>query len=204
MYRLLSLSTLILASLAAQAEAIEMFTNFHNGENVGFPPMQVPIAVYGGWGRGGWNPRAEGMPLKTWPPVPAMTPTQQIPGGFRSLNQGAGCNVQTRNGDSADAQSYNASANGLTRNTSSRIGFEETLVSERRHGNRWRDNGSRPQEDGENVQNRDTVHDVNANQNIGSQPKQEPTLASPPVTILHAEEGKPPISSEGAESGIGG
>jgi len=93
MYRLVGLVAMVLACAATRAEAVEMFTNFHLGENVGFPPMQVPYGVYGGLGRGGWNPYAEGTPLKTWPPVPSMMPTGQVPGGFRRLNNGA-----TRNG----------------------------------------------------------------------------------------------------------
>lgn len=93
MYRLVGLVAMLLACAATRAEAVEMFTNFHLGENVGFPPMQVPYGIYGGLGRGGWNPYAEGTPLKTWPPVPSMMPTGQVPGGFRRLNNGA-----TRNG----------------------------------------------------------------------------------------------------------
>jgi hypothetical protein len=72
----------VIASIAVtgRAQAIEMFTNFNNGQNIGFPPLEVPTRIYGGFGRGGWNPHAEGMPLKTNPPVPAMMPTGQIPG----------------------------------------------------------------------------------------------------------------------------
>src|SRR5215471_8089722 len=96
MNRILTIATIALASLAARTQAIEMFTNFHNGENIGFPPMQVPIGVYGGFGRGGWNPSAEGMPLKTWPPVPSMMPTGQIPGGFRRF-YAPGANMNAAN-----------------------------------------------------------------------------------------------------------
>ena len=57
----LKISIIFVASLAvARAEAIEMFTNFHNGENVGFPPMEVPIRMYPGFGRGGWAPGVVG------------------------------------------------------------------------------------------------------------------------------------------------
>jgi hypothetical protein len=80
----LKLSIILVASLAAaRAEAIEMFTNFHNGENVGFPPMEVPIRMYPGFGRGGWAPGVVGAPLRTLPPVPAMSPTGPAPMMFR-------------------------------------------------------------------------------------------------------------------------
>ncbi len=80
----LKLSIIFVASLAAaRAEAIEMFTNFHNGENVGFPPMEVPIRMYPGFGRGGWAPGVVGAPLRTLPPVPAMSPTGPAPMMFR-------------------------------------------------------------------------------------------------------------------------
>ena len=72
MKRLLAFSILAIGA-AMPAQAIEMFTNFHNGENIGFPPMQVPVAIYG---RGGWNCAAmQGAPFRTVDPVPAMTPT---------------------------------------------------------------------------------------------------------------------------------
>jgi hypothetical protein len=67
------------ALLASRADAIEMFTNFNNGTNVGFPPMEVPVGIYRGFGRGGWNPHAEGMYFRSNPPVPAMMPTGQLP-----------------------------------------------------------------------------------------------------------------------------
>ncbi len=85
MRRILTLTVLAALALAGRAQAIEMFTNFNNGQNIGFPPLEVPTRIYGGFGRGGWNPHAEGMPLKTNPPVPAMMPTGQIPGG-RTFN----------------------------------------------------------------------------------------------------------------------
>jgi len=81
MRRSLTFAVLAALALSGRAGAIEMFTNFNNGQNIGFPPLEVPTRIYGGFGRGGWNPRAEGMPLKTNPPVPAMMPTGQIPGG---------------------------------------------------------------------------------------------------------------------------
>ena len=77
------LSVAIIVSFAAvRAEAIEMFTNFHNGENLGFPPMEVPIGMYPGFGRGGWAPGVVGAPLRTMPPVPAMSPTGPAPAVF--------------------------------------------------------------------------------------------------------------------------
>ena len=80
MRRALTLTVLATLAITARAQAIEMFTNFNNGQNIGFPPLEVPTRIYGGFGRGGWNPHAIGMPLKTNPPVPAMMPTGQIPG----------------------------------------------------------------------------------------------------------------------------
>ncbi len=87
MYRLLGVWAIVLVFASAPAKAVELFTNFHLGENVGFPPMQVPYGIYGGLGRGGWNPDAEGMPLKSLPDTPAMMPTGQNPGGFRRLTK---------------------------------------------------------------------------------------------------------------------
>jgi hypothetical protein len=72
-------ATAVAALLASQAEAIEMFTNFNNGTNIGFPPMEVPVGIYRGFGHGGWNPHAEGTFFRSNPPVPAMTPTGQLP-----------------------------------------------------------------------------------------------------------------------------
>ncbi|HTQ38474.1 MAG TPA: hypothetical protein VMJ32_05575 [Pirellulales bacterium] len=241
MYRLIILSTTILASLAVRAEAIEMFTNFHNGENIGFPPMQVPIGVYGGWGRGGWNPNAEGMPLKTWPPVPSMTPTGQIPGGFHRFNNGAsngkGSNSNTTNATSSQTSSYKAGpkfagpsasaaynserdnfggakkgdfngsefdGSGSLVHVSSRNGFGQTLVSDRRHNNRWQREYNFVPENSENSpQNAGTARDEKKPNGISRQ-KLEPALESPPTpTVLHAVEGKPPISSD-ADQETGG
>jgi hypothetical protein len=80
MRRFVVLAALAVAALlASRADAIEMFTNFNNGTNVGFPPMEVPVGIYRGFGRGGWNPHAEGTFFRSNPPVPAMTPTGQLP-----------------------------------------------------------------------------------------------------------------------------
>jgi hypothetical protein len=79
MRRAFALAVIASVAITGRAQAIEMFTNFNNGQNIGFPPLEVPTRIYGGFGRGGWNPHAEGMPLKTNPPVPAMMPTGQIP-----------------------------------------------------------------------------------------------------------------------------
>ncbi|HEY2761599.1 MAG TPA: hypothetical protein VGI75_12670 [Pirellulales bacterium] len=107
---------------AGQAQAIEMFTNFHNGENIGFPPMQVPYSVYGGLGHGGWNPHATGMhlPPDPFPAVPAMTPTGQYPAGRFFDYYGA-------------APGHRA---GMNSNVE-----REQLVSDRRHG-RWQRGGA--------------------------------------------------------------
>jgi hypothetical protein len=177
MYRLLTLSALILACVAPRAEGIEMFTNFHNGENVGFPPMQVPYGIYGGFGRGGWNPNAEGMPLKTWPPVPSMMPTGQIPGGFRRFNNGG-----------SNQGSSNGKVNQDISNADTSNGFSPLLVSDRRHG-RWQRGDSYAPEMNENgTQNGRTVNGADGKQNL------EPTPAEPPVTtILHAQQGTRPV-----------
>src|SRR5262245_12111019 len=101
MRRVLTFAVLAASALAGRASAIEMFTNFNNGQNIGFPPLEVPTRIYGGFGRGGWNPRAEGMPLKTNPPVPAMMPTGQIPGGRTFDYYGRAPGVMIGNGDTA-------------------------------------------------------------------------------------------------------
>ena len=92
------LSVAIIMSLAAvRAEAIEMFTNFNNGQNVGLPPMEVPIGMYPGFGRGGWAPGVVGAPLRTMPPVPSMSPTGPAPMIFHRGNGGpfeTGMNVR--------------------------------------------------------------------------------------------------------------
>ena len=83
MYRFVMLFALALALFAPRAEALEMFTSFHNGENIGFPPMEVPIDVYG---HGGWQCKALCRPqrIQSIEPVPAMTPT-----GFVRCNSAA-------------------------------------------------------------------------------------------------------------------
>jgi len=101
MRRILTLTVLVALALADRASAIEMFTNFNNGQNIGFPPLEVPTRIYGGFGRGGWNPHAEGMPLKTNPPVPAMMPTGQIPGGRTFDYYGRAPGVMIGNGGTA-------------------------------------------------------------------------------------------------------
>jgi hypothetical protein len=175
MHRLLTLSVLILACVAARAEAIEMFTDFHNGENVGFPPMQVPYGIYGGFGHGGWNPNAEGMPLKTWPPVPAMMPTGQIPGGFRRINN-------TGNSNGGPSANVNGTSNSANNNSSS-----PPLISDRRRGRWLRGDGYTPDTNGNGAQNSRISNGGSTEQ------KMEPTPAPPPTTILHAGEGAPPI-----------
>ena len=89
--------TLVASVLAVRAEAIEMFTNFNNGQNVGLPPMEVPISMYPGFGRGGWAPGVVGAPLRTMPPVPSMSPTGPAPMIFHRGNGGqfeTGMNVR--------------------------------------------------------------------------------------------------------------
>jgi hypothetical protein len=216
MNRLLALSTIILACLSARAEAVEMFTDFHNGENVGFPPMQVPYGIYGGLGRGGWNPTAEGMPLKTWPPVPAMMPTQQIPGGFRRCNNCGNGNGQANNAaasssnhavadaghenfDGNRSESDGPSLGDSYSNSSSRNAVPQALVSDRRHNNHWQSNDGFNSQDNENVSKPSgAVRDSQAGQNGVSRQKMEPALTLPTgPTILHAVDGeKPPESSD--------
>jgi hypothetical protein len=82
MFRLIAL-TAALAMLPVAASAIEMQTNFHYGERVGFPPMEVPTAIYGGWGTPGWNCNAMGK-VPVQPGLPAMYPS--------GCTYGSGCN----------------------------------------------------------------------------------------------------------------
>ncbi|MCC7083383.1 MAG: hypothetical protein IT427_00070 [Pirellulales bacterium] len=88
MVRLLVIFALWAMVFPDGASAIEMQTNFHYGEQVGFPPMEVPTAVYGGWGTPGWNCSAiNRVPLyNAYPPVPAMFPTGCNPGGCNYCN----------------------------------------------------------------------------------------------------------------------
>jgi phage FluMu protein Com len=58
MSRTLLLSGILIA-LARPAPAIEMFTNFDNGTQIGLPPMQVPVGAYPGF-RPGMPPPAGG------------------------------------------------------------------------------------------------------------------------------------------------
>jgi len=101
MRRAFALAVIASIVITGRAQAIEMFTNFNNGQNIGFPPMEVPTRIYGGFGRGGWNPYAEGMPLKTNPPVPAMMPTGQIPHGRTFDYYGRAPGVMIGNGGTA-------------------------------------------------------------------------------------------------------
>lgn len=84
------LSAILLTVLAGPAYCIEMFTNFHNGENVGFPGINVPVTMYRGFGRGGWNFDAiDQIPLQTIPPIPSQFPTGGQPAHVRSNYPGA-------------------------------------------------------------------------------------------------------------------
>jgi hypothetical protein len=213
MYRLLGLSALILAGASAPAQAVEMFTNFHYGENVGFPPMQVPYGVYGGLGRGGWNPYAEGMPLKSMPDTPSMMPTGQVPGGFRRLNKGMAYK-NSQAGRRADANANNpsaahsAAANDHYDNDRSNVvsqpeqiesqpaippdqtssrrpreALQEIAANPRR--TRWfRGNGVAP----DNANNPQS----SGLKNLTDDPKLNPTPATPRTTVLHAGDAKPP------------
>lgn len=80
MVRLLAIVALWALVLCGGAYAVEMQTNFHYGEQLGFPPMEVPPAIYGGWGTPGWNPSAiNRVPVQSG--LPAMYPTGCNPGG---------------------------------------------------------------------------------------------------------------------------
>ncbi len=125
MYRTRLVLSIGLILLAGRADAIEMFTNFNNGQNVGFPPIEVPISVYRGFGRGGWNPYAEGMPLKTAPPVPAMMPTGQVPHVWAPANTS---NMSRAN----QSQAGNVAA-----------AFPQRVASDRRRS-RWQRGAYRP------------------------------------------------------------
>jgi hypothetical protein len=126
MFRLLGLVVLILFCAGLPAQAVEMFTDFHYGENVGFPPMQVPYGIYGGLGRGGWNPYAEGMPLKSMPPVHSMMPTGQVPGGFRRLNKGVTNNGKAGRVNEAKATKESTSGTASVNEGSSNASAEES------------------------------------------------------------------------------
>jgi hypothetical protein len=80
MFRLLALAALVATVSATCAGAVELQTNFHYGEQVGFPPMEVPTAIYGGWGTPGWNCNAMGK-VPVQPGLPAMYPTGCNPTG---------------------------------------------------------------------------------------------------------------------------
>jgi hypothetical protein len=109
MIRSISSAALILAVFTVRANAIEMFTNFHNGENVGLPPMEVPISMYPGFGRGGWAPGVIGAPLRTAPPVPTMSPTGQAPAIF---HRGANWNQSGAEISERPMQTYLFAKNG--------------------------------------------------------------------------------------------
>ncbi len=90
MYRLVLLCCIAMAALVSNAAALEMFTSFHNGENVGFPPLEVPTKFYG---HGGWHATAQCRPerIESIEPVPAMTPTGRAavsPTGFIRRDRG--------------------------------------------------------------------------------------------------------------------
>jgi len=174
MRRVLALTTLAAAFLSGRAQAIEMFTNFNNGQNIGFPPLEVPTRIYGGFGRGGWNPHAVGTPLKTNPPVPATMPTGQLPPG-RFNYYAAPTNVFTGTGGTTSQQQ---------------------LVGDRRHGRLQRGNAARGNglSGGLNAkldQDSDSVTQssrrVTADLPLQAEPK---PIEQRSPTILHAESGE--------------
>jgi hypothetical protein len=190
------LTIVVLTLLTAKAEAIEMFTNFNNGQNVGFPPMEVPISVYRGFGHGGWNPYAEGMPLKTVPPVPAMMPTGQVPHVWQQPQ-------------------YSAMPAGKQQQVgSAAANAPQRLASDRRR-NRWQRGSYRPMS--ESNGNPDSSPTQNAG-DLPNPPRPEIETDSsivtgpassrrkPPSgdfnspTVLHAQAGTPPIPERSLES----
>jgi hypothetical protein len=185
------LSALILAA-ASTANAIEMFTNFNNGQNIGFPPMEVPISMYRGFGHGGWAPGVVGTPLKTIPPVPAMTPTG------RAANFHGGYPMEEMSSSPAvgDAQS-------------------RQYVSDRRRGGRWQRGNSvgtspdpRSSEDPKSSNQSIVSSDSNDKlMSVIKKPGETNSLESQPtkpapVTILRGLPGTPPTwdSNATAES----
>lgn len=80
MFRFIAVAVLLAAPLASSASAVELQTNFHYGEHVGFPPMEVPTSIYGGWGTQGWKcQNINQVPVQ--PGLPPMFPTGCNPGG---------------------------------------------------------------------------------------------------------------------------
>ncbi len=105
MYRLALLFLVAMVLLVSSAQAIEMFTNFHNGENIGYPPLEVPTKFYG---HGGWHATAQCRPerIESIEPVPAMTPTGRAavtPNRLHSARSRAAeamtCNIGNQRGD---------------------------------------------------------------------------------------------------------
>ena len=111
MYRLALLFLVSMVLLVSSAQAIEMFTNFHNGENIGYPPLVVPTKFYG---HGGWQPASQCRPerVESIEPVPAMTPTGFIrPNHSRRNHDGPSASNQNQNRTVAE-QSQPATDNG--------------------------------------------------------------------------------------------
>jgi hypothetical protein len=205
MYRLLGFSVIALVLTSAHVEAVEMFTNFHYGENVGFPPMQVPYGIYGGLGRGGWNPDAEGMPLKSLPDTPSMMPTGQNPGGFRRFTKtvpptagnaarstpqntyrNAANPVGQSNRDVAESQSEPATPQFSSRRL--RDWPQQLAATPRR---RWLRGGSSTADSTGNGTTGPRLFSGNA----ADQPLQPVPPKEGATTVLHASEATPPASS---------
>jgi hypothetical protein len=189
MRRFVVLAALAVAALlASRADAIEMFTNFNNGTNVGFPPMEVPVGIYRGFGRGGWNPHAEGTFFRSNPPVPAMTPTGQLP---RPEIRTSG--VSERTFSSAEQTS------------------EVQYISDRRRGGRFQQMpSSMPQTSSmapmnmmpSNPSNETTIRGGGAGPTPAKAPEMDNATSSSTsnkaqqsVTVLRAQSGKSPIGS---------
>ncbi len=205
MYRLLGVWAIVLVFASAHAEAVELFTNFHYGENVGFPPMQVPYGIYGGLGRGGWNPDAEGMPLKTWPNTPSMMPTGQNPGGFRRFTNGAipsaGNTAKStpqnvyRNAANPSGQTNRDIAESQTEPAAPQFSsrrlrdWPEHLAATQRRG-RWLRGGSNTPE----VAGSNTPGPRLLSGNGADQPLQPVPTKPASATVLHATEAAPPSS----------
>ncbi len=208
MYRLLGVWAIVLVFAYAPAEAVELFTNFHLGENVGFPPMQVPYGIYGGLGRGGWNPDAEGMPLKSMPDTPAMMPTGQNPGGFRRLKKAVPPSTGNTAAKSTPQNVYRnaATPNGQTNRdiaesqqsepaspqfSSRRLrDWPQQIAATQRRG-RWLRGGSNTTEGAENNTSGPRLFSGNG----AEQPLQPVPPKTTLPTVLHATEGTPPANN---------
>ncbi len=124
-----------LALLAARAEAIEMFTNFDNGQNIGLPSNDVPVAIYGGVGTRGWNTHAlRYTPIQSG--TPALFPTGANPHLYQNAAPGRGYTTNRHGyGNKYYGQKYQGRIyGGQGRSFGGRPVFGETTVVENDNG----------------------------------------------------------------------